>query len=154
MDTSRARNTHITRMKTYVMVELLSPTAGFARPFVSERSLARRQVAVLHIVIFMFKPFADPRLYGNAHSHSVTKMVLRSYAISMHLLWAGLAGVVLSIAMPVPDAPAQAQSWPTRPIRLVVGFPPGGSGDFIARNMSEEIPFWEKVVRESGATTD
>ena len=32
-----------------------------------------------------------------------------------------------------------AQTWPERPIRLVVGFPPGGSGDFIARNMSEEM---------------
>lgn len=34
---------------------------------------------------------------------------------------------------------ALAQTWPERPIRLVVGFPPGGSGDFIARNMSDEL---------------
>src|SRR3954462_15984557 len=34
---------------------------------------------------------------------------------------------------------AMAQTWPQKPIRLVVGFPPGGSGDFIARNMSEEM---------------
>ncbi len=34
---------------------------------------------------------------------------------------------------------AQAQVWPEKPIRLVVGFPPGGSGDFIARNMGEEM---------------
>ena len=36
------------------------------------------------------------------------------------------------------NAHAQAP-YPTKPIRLVVGFPPGGSGDFIARNMSEEL---------------
>ena len=34
---------------------------------------------------------------------------------------------------------AQAQPWPEKSIRLVVGFPPGGSGDFIARNMGEEM---------------
>ncbi len=45
-----------------------------------------------------------------------------------------MACVLLSTA-----ALAQAQSWPEKPIRLVVGFPPGGSGDFIAHNMGEEM---------------
>src|SRR3954451_4279837 len=35
--------------------------------------------------------------------------------------------------------PAHAEQYPTKPIRLVVGFPPGGSGDFIARNISEDL---------------
>src|SRR6476660_2281729 len=35
--------------------------------------------------------------------------------------------------------PAHAQQYPTKSIRLVVGFPPGGSGDFIARNISEDL---------------
>ena len=47
--------------------------------------------------------------------------------------------------------PAAAQSgaaWPAgRPIRLVVGFPPGGSGDFLARTLSEPL------ARELGGAT-
>ena len=35
--------------------------------------------------------------------------------------------------------PAHAEQYPTKPIRLVLGFPPGGSGDFIARNISEDM---------------
>jgi tripartite-type tricarboxylate transporter receptor subunit TctC len=46
---------------------------------------------------------------------------------------------------------AAAQSgvaWPAgRPIRLVVGFPPGGSGDFLARTLSEPL------ARELGGAT-
>jgi len=34
---------------------------------------------------------------------------------------------------------AHAQSWPTGPIKLVVGAPPGGSADFVARMVSENF---------------
>ncbi|MDB5903632.1 MAG: hypothetical protein JWM26_2510, partial [Betaproteobacteria bacterium] len=46
-----------------------------------------------------------------------------------------LLSVVAAASLP----PVQAAQWPERPIRLVVGFPPGGSGDFIARNLGEEM---------------
>src|SRR5262245_62088838 len=34
---------------------------------------------------------------------------------------------------------AVAQSYPTKPIRLVVGYPPGGSGDFTSRIAADEL---------------
>jgi tripartite-type tricarboxylate transporter receptor subunit TctC len=48
-----------------------------------------------------------------------------------------VASALLTVVL-LPAA-VQAQSFPERPIRLLVGFPPGGSGDFIARNMGEEM---------------
>lgn len=47
------------------------------------------------------------------------------------LLIAAAAGLGLSIM----GRPAQAQAWPARPIKLVVGFPPGGGIDAVARNL-------------------
>lgn len=34
---------------------------------------------------------------------------------------------------------AQAQSWPQKPVRLIVGYPPGGTTDLIARPMAERL---------------
>ncbi|MEI7446789.1 MAG: tripartite tricarboxylate transporter substrate binding protein [Burkholderiales bacterium] len=32
----------------------------------------------------------------------------------------------------------RAQAFPSRPVRMILGFPPGGSGDFIGRTLAEE----------------
>ena len=34
---------------------------------------------------------------------------------------------------------AQSQGWPAKTVRIVVGYPPGGSGDFITRVAADEI---------------
>ena len=39
----------------------------------------------------------------------------------------------------MPCAAVYAQTYPTKPIRLVVGFPPGGSNDIVARQLSPRL---------------
>ena len=49
-----------------------------------------------------------------------------------------LAAPVLLAAL-VGAAPSFAQSFPTRPITLVVPYPPGGSADILARSVGEQL---------------
>jgi len=47
-----------------------------------------------------------------------------------------LLASVLSLAVP---AFAQAQSWPAQPVRVMIGFPPGGTTDVIGRLTANEL---------------
>jgi len=47
----------------------------------------------------------------------------------------GYAALVLAMVAGV----AQAQQFPSKPIRLVVGFPPGGSNDIVARRLTPKL---------------
>jgi tripartite-type tricarboxylate transporter receptor subunit TctC len=52
----------------------------------------------------------------------------------MHRRRSLVAGVAASLAAGTLPSPAAAQApWPSRPVRVIVGFPPGGSLDVMTR---------------------
>lgn len=53
-----------------------------------------------------------------------------SFPLSRRALLAAGAGLALS---------ARAQSWPTRPIRVIVPYPPGGVSDLVARAIGDKL---------------
>jgi tripartite-type tricarboxylate transporter receptor subunit TctC len=68
----------------------------------------------------------------------------------MKLLLAGLIALAVPLGAP-------AQSWPTKPVRVVVAYPPGGGIDVLARQLADKLtPAWgQPVVVENkpGANT-
>jgi tripartite-type tricarboxylate transporter receptor subunit TctC len=62
----------------------------------------------------------------------------------------GLAALAIAFAF---SAPSQAQTWPSKPIRIVVNFPPGGAADQIARSVAPTLQtaLGQNVVVENRA---
>jgi tripartite-type tricarboxylate transporter receptor subunit TctC len=56
------------------------------------------------------------------------------------------AGVLLALTTLAPVVPAAAQQYPTKPIRLIIPFPPGGSNDVVGRLIAAQLS--EKLGRQ------
>lgn len=47
--------------------------------------------------------------------------------------------LLFAFALATAATVAGAQNWPAKPVRIVVGYPPGGSGDFLTRLLADEM---------------
>ena len=56
-----------------------------------------------------------------------------------NLVLAAAAGAAAGLAAPLRSARAQTSPWPSKPIRIIVGFAPGGLTDAYARMFAEQI---------------
>ncbi|MCM5570188.1 tripartite tricarboxylate transporter substrate binding protein [Burkholderiaceae bacterium FT117] len=76
--------------------------------------------------------------------HPVRRALSRAVA-------AGALGLALAGAAPFAAAPAAAQEWPTKPIRFVIPYPPGGPLDLVGRALAEALrePLGQPVVVEN-----
>src|SRR4051794_25720876 len=66
--------------------------------------------------------------------HALDYRIIRT-SRNMSLLRAVLSVVVLGLTV----GAASAQSFPTKPVRIVVGFPPGGGIDLVARLLAPKL---------------
>jgi tripartite-type tricarboxylate transporter receptor subunit TctC len=78
---------------------------------------------------------AQPRTGGQPNCEAVARPRTRAH----RLAW--LAGGLLTVATVcvAPNAWAQAGAWPTKPITLVVTYPPGGGADAMARLLAPRM---------------
>ena len=66
--------------------------------------------------------------------------------------------IAAATALPISARPTLAQAYPTRPVRLIVGYSAGGTADIVARIIAQRLTerLGQPVVVENkpGATTN
>ena len=65
-------------------------------------------------------------------------MIIRFWLTSWNRFHLGVCGATLALSL-LGAYSTVAQDYPTRPIRLVVAFAPGGTTDFVARLIAEKV---------------
>src|SRR5690606_15716783 len=87
-----------------------------------------------------FSARAGPHTGRNIYNHTETSMKTaysprRRHSPGRSLTLAALATTALALA----PAPAPAQQWPSKPVTVIVNFPPGGAADKIARAITQPL---------------
>jgi tripartite-type tricarboxylate transporter receptor subunit TctC len=61
--------------------------------------------------------------------------------------------ILAALVLGVPAPPADAQNWPTRPVRVVVPYPPGGAADVLGRAVGRKLgeTLGQQVIVENRA---
>jgi tripartite-type tricarboxylate transporter receptor subunit TctC len=65
----------------------------------------------------------------------------------------GVCALALALTLSIASAHTLAQAWPTHPVRLIVPYPAGGSGDIVARAVAQKMSdgLGQQVVVENRA---
>ena len=62
--------------------------------------------------------------------------------------------ILTALALSLVIACAQAQTYPTKPVKLVVGFPPGAADTVAAAIVRADTARYAKVVKDAGLKLD
>ena len=60
-----------------------------------------------------------------------------------------ILGTVLALLALLQAGTLCAQNYPVRPVRIVVGFPPGGTSDILARTIAACLSVFPGVAKQS-----
>ena len=73
--------------------------------------------------------------------HELSRSLRGRHSAAARFMPLRMRGIALGLAIFAATLPAiaQGQTWPTKPVRLLVGFPPGGPTDIVARIVGEKI---------------